>query len=434
MKRLCLINVAALSNRIMDLAPQGGALRRLASGGRRSLRPVCPAVTCTMQATLTTGAPPGGHGIIANGLHFADRGLVSFWEQSSRLLDVPRFWRRKRLSGLRTAMLFWQNSMFGAADVTLTPRPVHTPDGRTVSSCYSDPPDLYDRLAVELGAFELKHYWGPFAALPASDWIAHSAVRVWASERPDLLLVYLPHMDYCLQKVGPADASIAAEAAALDALVGRIAGAVEADGGRVVVAGDYGIVPVSRPVMPNVALRQAGLLPVRNVAGSECIEVGEARAFAMVDHQVAHIYTADPSCMDAARGVLADLPGVAEVIDLAEDDRFALRHRRSGQLVALAEPDAWFAYYWWTDAAAAPPFARTVDIHRKPGYDPCELFIDPAARAISLDATRVRGSHGLPPAAPADMPVLLASTPLPTNSETVDATEVAGLLEQLILA
>jgi len=373
MNRLCVISAAALSGRMLALAPADGALCRLARLGRRTIQPVCPAVTCTMQATVTTGQPPGVHGIVANGLYFAEQGRVSFWEQSNRLLEAPRFWRRGTLAGAcRTAMLFWQNSMFGAADVVLTPRPAHTPDGRTISTCYSDPPGLYDSLRGELGEFPLKHYWGPLAHLASSEWIAAAAERVWQRERPDLQLLYLPHLDYSLQKVGPADPSIAGEVAHLDALIGRLAGAVAADGGRVVVMGDYGITPVGRAVTPNVALRDAGLLTVRDAAGTDLLDVGEARAFALVDHQVAHVYCGDDAAAGQAAEVLRGLDGVAEVIDLAKADPLGLRHRRSGRLIALAQPDAWFAYYFWHDPARAPAFARTVDIHRKPGYDPCE--------------------------------------------------------------
>ena len=189
--------------------------------------------------------------------------------------------------------------------------------------------------------------------------------------------------------------------------------------------------PARRGVLPHVALREAGLLKPRKIGGAELIEVGELDAFAMVDHQVAHVRCADEQSRRRARDVLSKLDGVAEVLDLTESDPFHLRHERSGQLVALAEPDAWFAYYWWTDPAVAPPFARTVDIHRKPGYDPCELFIDPAARAISLNTSLVKGTHGLLPSSAADQPILLAGCPLPTEQHEVPAAGVAGLLANI---
>lgn len=433
MNRLCLIDVAALSNRVLDLAPPGGTLDTLARRGRRSIRPACPAVTCTMQATLTTGATPANHGIIANGLYFADQARVSFWEQSDRLLDARRFWKGAELAGrCRSAMLFWQNSMFGAADTVVTPRPIHTPDGRTISSCYSTPASLYSKLREQLGEFELKHYWGPFAGLPATEWIARCAATVWDDLEPDLQLVYLPHLDYALQKVGPDDASIAAEVAAVDKLLGELLQTVQADGGEAIVLGDYGIVPVNRAALPNVALREAGLLPVRTIDGVDTLEIGEAGAFAMVDHQVAHVYCMDPAALHRAGEALCNLDGVAEVIDLTRDDTLGLAHPRSGQLLLLAEPDAWFGYYWWTDASAAPGFARTVDIHRKPGYDPCELFIDPAVRAISMDTSLVKGSHGLPDPSIADRPVLLSTADLPTSRSTLSATEIAPLLHRML--
>ena len=441
----CVILVAALSKRMLDLAPADGPLAGMAKLGTRTIQPVLPAVTCTMQATLTTGVTPDRHGIIANGLFLPELGRVSFWEQSNRLLDVPRFWSVGQVSNLSeqvsnlseqvenlshqsVAMLFWQNSMFGAADIVVTPRPIHSADGKTLSSCYTTPADLYDQLAGKLGQFELKSYWGPFASLASSQWIAGCAIEVWNRQRPQLQFVYLPHLDYPLQKLGPGDAAIAGEVAAVDRLIGSIAAAVEATGGQLVVMGDYGIVPARRAVLPNVALREAGLLKPRTIGGAELIEVGELDAFAMVDHQIAHVRCAGERARRRAREVLSKLDGVAEVLDLTESDPFHLRHARSGDLVALAEPDTWFAYYWWTDPAVAPPFARTVDIHRKPGYDPCELFIDPAARAISLNTSLVKGTHGLLPTCPADQPILLAGCPLPTDEHEVPATAVAALL------
>jgi len=369
------INVAGLSR---DLLAEVPCLREIADAGALfDLEPVLPATTCPMQATLTTGVPPGrsdrgpGHGIVADGLYDPQTAEVRFWEQSARLLTAPRVWeRRNPKSGIRNpkvAMLFWQQSMFGSADVLVTPKPIHGPQG-LIQDCYSRPADLYARLAAgesalrpgtPRGPFNLMDYWGPLAGLGASRWIADATLAVWRDERPDLLLTYLPHLDYSGHRDGPdADAHRAA-AADLEPLVAPLLEAAKADGARILVLSEYTFVPVARPVAPNRALREAGLLAVREVQGAEYLYVGDCRAFALVDNQVAHVYfPASPHASAEAnrvRPLLADLSGVAEVLDREALAVRGLDHPRSGDLVLLAEPDAHFTYYWWTDDAKAPP-------------------------------------------------------------------------------
>jgi len=362
---------------------------------------------------LTTGVTPAGHGIVANGLYFPDRQSVRFWEQSNDLLTAERFWRRGDLPHKpRVAMLFWQNSMGGAADIVVTPKPKHTDDGRTISWCFSRPAGLYERLIGELGEFDLRRFWGPMTSITSSRWITDCALRVWRDERPDLQWVYLPHLDYDSQRWGPDDPRMAAEVRAVDGLLDEIVAAVTADGGECVICSEYGLVPVRRAVTPNTRLREAGLLAVRAEDGAEQLDIAGSRAFAMVDHQVAHVYCTDAAAAEAAREALAGTDGVADVLAGEHLAAVGLNHPRSGKLVALAEPDAWFAYYWWTDPARAPSYAATVDIHRKPGYDPCELFIDPQRRCIPQEPALVKGSHGLLECDERDQAILAATCEL----------------------
>ncbi|KPJ75069.1 MAG: hypothetical protein AMS14_04285 [Planctomycetes bacterium DG_20] len=426
MPRTLVINVAGLSRHLIDEVPSLAALGE--RGTCLDLEPVLPAVTCPMQATLVTGRPPSQHGIISSGLYFFDTAEVRFWEQSAHLVCAPRVWDlpisdlrsqisnfRSQISDLKsdisdrrpkTAVLFWQQSLYGSADTLLTPKPVHGPGGELIQDCYSRPADLYGRLAAgesalepgrPRGPFNLMHYWGPMAGVEASRWIADASLAVWRDERPDLLLTYLPHLDYSGHRHGPGSDEHRAAARQLEPLVAPLI--ADADGARVIVLSEYSFLPVGRTVAPNRALREAGLVAIREVDGAEYLHPGDSRAFAMVDNQVAHIYF--PRTEDLAadvrnvRRLLKGLGGVAEVLDRAALAERDLDHPRSGDLVALAEPDAHFVYYWWLDDAKAPPFAQTVDIHAKPGFDAAELFVEPATKAIPLSAERVRGSHGL---------------------------------------
>jgi len=455
MRRTMVINVAGLS---LDLVGEIPALAAMAKRGLcLPLEPVLPATTCPMQATFLTGEPPARHGIIANGLYFPDTAEVRFWEQSAHLVGAPRTWdlplsenpkSEIRNPKSKVALLFWQHSLYGTADIILTPKPIHAPGGGLIQDCWSRPGDLYERLAAgqsalepgqprgeaagqPRGAFNLMHYWGPMAGLGSSRWIADASLEVWLSERPDLLLTYLPHLDYSGHRAGPDSEAHRAAARELEPILGALVGAAEADGAQVIVLSEYSFVPVRRAVAINRALREAGYLAIREVAGGEYLHAGDSRAFAMVDNQVAHIYfpkTEDPAGdSKKVRRLLEGLDGVAEVLDRNALAARGLDHVRSGDLVALAEPDAHFTYYWWLDDAKAPPMARTVDIHAKPGFDAAELLIDPARKCIPVSAEGIRGSHGLAPDDGRGWGVFLASEPPKdlAGRRSVRATEVA---------
>ncbi|XXF78422.1 alkaline phosphatase family protein [Myxococcaceae bacterium GXIMD 01537] len=417
MRRTVVLNVVGLAERF--IGEDTPHLRELArEGAMRPLDTIEPAVTCSVQATFTTGLLPREHGAVANGWYFRDTAEVALWKQSNHLVGGEKVWEaaKRRDPGFTCAQLFWWFNMYSAADFSVTPRPIYWADGAKFPDIYSEPPGLRDELVSELGTFPLFDFWGPHAGLPSSRWIAECARHVYDTRKPTLTLVYLPHLDYCLQRLGPDHPGVRPELRAIDALCGELMAHVRRDGARVLVLSEYGITPVSGAVHLNRALREAGLLRVRVERGREKLDAGASEAFAVVDHQLAHVYVRRRERTEEVRRLLAALPGVESVLDEEGKREHGLDHPRSGELVALARPDRWFSYYYWLDDARAPEFARTVDIHRKPGYDPVELFLDPAlpfpklkaaatlARkllgfrylmdVIPLDTSLVKGSHG----------------------------------------
>lgn len=401
---------------VVGLAPQHQrAMTSLAKFTWRPMLPSFPAVTCSVQTTLLTGTKPEDHGIVGNGWFDRDTREVKFWEQSDSLVQQPRIW--DMLPKLKTAVLFWQHSMFINAEVVVTPRPIHS-HHKLIQWCYSKPPGYYEDLKSEISGFKLQSYWGPLAGIASSRWIARAAQATWRRHKPNLMLVYLPHLDYASQKFGPDQPQALQE---IDAVVGELLAEFGKEA-SVIVCSEYSLSPVNGALYPNRALRQAGLLRVREIAGREYLDFELSDAFAVVDHQIAHIYC-KPDAIEAARAALERV-GAASVPRLA--------HPRAGELVAVAPRDKWFAYYWWSDWNKAPDFAHSVDIHRKPGYDPCELWFDWPRTLRSLHpatATKpelVRGSHGR---VGEDFAVLAANVDLPDKE--AEATDLVPLLFRL---
>lgn len=453
---LVVLDVAGLTPRLLACMPQLAAITET-GGWRAELGTVLPAVTCSAQATLLTGTLPREHGIVGNGWYFRGLGEVLLWRQHNGLMGGDKLWdaARRAHPGYTVANVCWWYAMGAQVDWTVTPRPVYHADGRKDPDCYTDPPGLHDELTARLGTFPLFSYWGPGAGIASSTWICRAAQHIMERHDPDLTLVYVPHLDYDLQRHGPSGSPAAAAAARLDAVLGPLLDSARARGATVVALSEYGITPAARPVDINRALRSEGLLHVYTQADMEYLDPWTSRAFAVADHQVAHVYVADPADLAAVRKVCAALPGVAEVLDGSGQAAYGLDHPRAGELVLVAERDAWFTYYYWLDDAQAPDFARLVEIHRKPGYDPAELFFDPAAPSaarrraavalarkklgmrylmsvVGLDAgaAAVRGSHGRLPDDPDDSPVLLCSSPQAARAQCA-ATEVKGILLQL---
>lgn len=386
---------------VIDCAALGGAqARRLNLPGVtfREARPVFPAVTCVAQASLRTGTLPARHGMVANGLWFPDLKKVLFWEQSAALVSGPRIWDAFRARGRRVGMMFWQQSLGESVDLVLSPRPIHKHEGGMIQDCYSLPQGLYESLCRRIGRpFNLMHYWGPLASRKSSEWIADATCAILADRdlAPDLLFTYLPHLDYDLQRYGPEGPHAARARDVLAALLKKICAAADANGYDWLIFGDYAIGPVDGgAVFPNRALREAGLFWTRTVKGMAYPDFFNSRAFAVVDHEIAHVYARDDAAKDAARGALSNVDGIESILEGPALWELGLDHPRCGDLVLVAKRGRWFAYPWWTDRREAPDYATHIDIHNKPGYDPCELFFGWPPLSISLNTNRVRGSHG----------------------------------------
>lgn len=445
-----LLVVGLTPDLVGEATPHLAALAR--EGALRPLRPVLPAVTCSVQATFTTGLLPSGHGCVANGWYFRDLGEVWLWRQSNRLVEGEKIWEAaaRRDPGFTCAKLFWWYNMYSGVTWSVTPRPLYPADGRKIPDIYTQPPELRDELTARLGPFPLFNFWGPAADLVSSRWIAHCARHVYDTRRPTLTLVYLPHLDYNLQRLGPGHPAIRRDLAAIDGVAGELIAHVRKDGARVLVLSEYGITGVTGAVHINRALREAKLIQIRRELGRELLDAGASEAFALVDHQVAHVYVRRADRIAEVKQLLERLPGVEAVLDEEGKRAAGLAHPRSGELVAVAAADRWFTYYHWLDDAVAPDFARTVDIHRKPGYDPVELFLDPALPApklsvgwrlakkalgfrylmdvIPLDASLVKGSHGRLLDDPRQGPLLISNEPALLPEGTVEATAVKALV------
>jgi predicted AlkP superfamily pyrophosphatase or phosphodiesterase len=453
MHRTLVLLVVGLTPR--HLGPHTPHLSRLAgAGAMRPLQTITPAVTCSVQATFMTGLMPRDHGIVANGWFFRDLLEVWFWRQSNRLVAGEKIWEvgKRRDPSFTCANLFWWYNMGAGHDVGVTPRPIYKTDGRKLPDCYTAPSELRDELTAALGPFPLFEFWGPGTSIRSSRWIAEAAKHVVRTRNPTLSLVYLPHLDYDMQRFGPQDdhPRIRTSLQEVDAVAGDLISFAEQAGLRILALSEYGITPVQRPIHINRALREAGWLAVREEDGGELLDPVASKAFAVADHQIAHVYVADPTLIQPLRKLLEALPGIAEVLDGEAQKVHHLDHPRSGELVALAEPDAWFTYYYWADDARAPDYARTVEIHRKPGYDPVELFLDPEIRipqlavgqrllkrkfgfrtlmdVIPLDATLVRGSHGRILARAEYGPVVISSERKLLGDGPVAATDIKRII------
>ncbi len=432
--RLLLIDAVGLSPHLLsERTPHLNALA--ARGGAAPLTTVLPAVTCSAQATLLTGVQPSEHGVVGNGWYFKDQGEVLFWRQANGVVTAEKFYEtaKRRDPAFTCAKIFWWWNM--GADVTwsITPRPYYPADGRKIPAVYGWPTAYPEALEAKLGPFPFFDFWGPKSGLPSSRWLADAALHTLATETPDATLVYLPHLDYSHQRFGPSDPRSLDAVAELDVLIGDLVEAADRAGAATVVVSEYAIEDAPHAVDINRALRRAGLLEVRQTPDGEILDPFGSRAFAAADHQIAHVYVKDQESREAAALCLRQLDGVDQVLDAEGKAAHHLDHPRAGDLVAVAKPGHWFTYYYWLDESAKPDFAPTVDIHRKPGYDPGELFTDPKLKfpllrvvrrlvqkklgfrylmdVIPTSAEQVKGSHGRLPDTPEKGPIVLSSLP-----------------------
>jgi predicted AlkP superfamily pyrophosphatase or phosphodiesterase len=448
MKRTVVLNVVGLTRSL--LCAKTPNLNTLISGSA-DIRAITPAVTCSMQTTYLTGRLPREHGIVGNGWYFRDLGEVMFWRQSNRLVQSEKIWQtaRRRDASFTCANSFWWYNMVTDVEWALTPRPLYCADGKKLPDCYSLPPDLRERYNRQFGQFPLFQFWGPATSIASSNWIGKAAMAIEEQYRPTLHLVYLPHLDYILQKVGP-NGPIDRDLGEIDMLCGKLIDFFRNRGCQVVVLSEYGITPVSQPVHPNRILRDAGLLGIKVDLGCDYLDPGTSRAFAVSDHQVAHVYVKDARDIPAVKELFSATPGVERVLDVEGKRECGLNHERSGELVLVADRESWFTYYFWNDDARAPDYARTVNIHAKPGYDPCELLLDPKLalpkakiawallkktlgfrylmEVIPLDATLVKGSHGRITDRADDGPIFMTTEPSLIDAPVVAAEDIHALL------
>ena len=451
MNRTAVLNIVGLTPELLgEYTPKLTAFA--ARGTLAHIREAMPAVTCTALATYTTGKAPREHGVVGNGWYARDACEVKFWHRSDGMVRAPKLWEvaKQRDPNFTCANLFWRYATYSKADYTVIERPMYPADGRKIPDIYTWPHALRPALQRDLGQFPLFNFWGPNSAVVSSQWIADAAR--WLEERrsPTLSLVYLPHLDYGLQRHGPNVEKVSQDLRDIDAVAGDLTAFFEARGVQVIILSEYGIDYADKPVHLNRIFRQKGLIQVREELGLEHLNHGMSAAFAVADHQIAHVYINDKNRTDEVRGILESTEGVAEVLDEAGKRRYDLDHSRAGDFVVLAERDAWFTYYYWLDDARAPDFARTVAIHDKPGYDPAELFVNPKIRrpklkagsvllkkklgfrymmdVIGLDATLVKGSHGLQAEVPDKRPVFIS--PQTLSRSDIEATDVFGLILQ----
>ncbi|MBD2005873.1 MULTISPECIES: alkaline phosphatase family protein [Cyanophyceae] len=414
------------------------------------IKPALPAVTCSVQATYLTGKWPNEHGIVGNGWYFRDECEIKFWRQSNKLIQAPKVWETARSLDptFTCANLFWWYNMYSSADISVTPRPMYPADGRKIPDIYTQPAELRSHLQDRLGTFPLFEFWGPKTSIRSSQWIAESAKVVEKMYAPTLTLIYIPHLDYNLQRLGTDEQAIATDLKEVDDVCKDLIQFYESRGAQVIVLSEYGITPVNKAVSLNRILRENGYLAVREELGLELLDAGASIAFAVADHQVAHIYINDKDKVSQVRDLIEKVPGVELVLGEKEKATYHLNHPRSGELVVIAAPNSWFTYYYWLDDTKAPDFARNVDIHRKPGYDPAELFIDPSIKfpqlkiagillkkklgfrtlldVIPLEASLVKGSHGRLPNSPDDAPLIITHNTnlLPATLEATDIHDI----------
>ena len=430
--RLAVINLVGLSKSL--LGPDMPGLTKFAEkNGLQTYKPAFPAVTCTAQSSIVTGTSPEKHGVVANGWYDRENAEVRFWKQSNAIVRGEKLWDklRREIPGFTCAKLFWWYNMYSTADFTITPRPLYPADGRKVFDVHTQPMGMREELKNDLGPFPFQAFWGPAAGIASSEWIAASAKWVEEKHSPTLSLVYLPHLDYPLQKDGPLAANITEELRKIDRLATDLIDYYESRNVRVLVLSEYGISPVTRAIHLNRLFREKGWIQIKDELGLETLDCGASKVFAIADHQVAHVYVNDPALRWQVRSLLGNTPGIDEVRETQDEWGEGVATQRAGDFIAVAAADAWFTYYFWEDDALAPDYARTIDIHRKPGYDPCELFLDPALAfpklriakfllrkklglrglldVIPLDASLVKGSHGRDVVPEGERPVLLGT-------------------------
>ncbi|TDS14375.1 putative AlkP superfamily pyrophosphatase or phosphodiesterase [Maribacter caenipelagi] len=456
MKKTVVINVVGLTKRL--IGEHTPFIKSFLKRGQASyIEPVLPAVTCSVQSTYVTGKWPTDHGIVGNGWYFKDECEVKFWRQSNKLVRQPKIWDdiKKEYPNFTCANHFWWYNMYSNVDFSLTPRPNYLADGRKIPDVYSYPAQLRDEMQSTLGTFPLFEFWGPKTTINSSKWIADAAVLTDKKHNPDLTLIYLPHLDYNLQRYGLDFEIISKDLNEIDAVVKNLANHYEAIETRVILLSEYGITNVNRPIHLNRVLRKEGMLAIREERGLELLDAGESDAFAVADHQIAHVYCKQSKDIERVAELMKSIEGVEKVLYGDDLKTYKIDHERCGDIVVVADKDSWFTYYFWLDDAKAPDYARMVDIHKKPGYDPVEMMTDPKDKLvmakvvgkllkkkigfrtvmniIPIDATLIKGSHGRLTEDVDDFPIFISNHVTGDNDQTISAIQVRNLIEDHLL-
>lgn len=438
MKKTVVIDVVGLSSSLIG-AHTPFLQKYIANKNCSLIEPMLPAVTTSVQSTYVTGKWPSEHGIVGNGWYDREDCEIKFWKQSNKLVHAEKIWEKakKENPSFTCSTMFWWYNMYSSADYSVTPRPNYLADGRKMPDCYSHPSELRDRLQKELGQFPLFHFWGPGADIKSTQWIADASMLTDDWHDPSLTLIYLPHLDYCLQKFGPDVSKILKELNQIDTVVEQLVNFYEKKNAEIIILSEYGIGAVDNPIHLNRLFRQNDLLQIRVERGLELLDAGASKAFVVADHQVAHVYINDASVTNKVKSLLEKVSGIELILDITDQKKYHLDHERSGDFVLIADQKSWFTYYFWMDDVVAPDYARVVDIHKKPGYDPVEMFMTSKLRAgykllkkmagfryvmdvIPLDATLVKGSHGRLGTAQELYPVIITNNPLDKKIQPID--------------
>lgn len=456
MKKTVVINVVGLTKRLIgEHTPFIKSF--LEKGEAAYIEPVLPGVTCAVQSTYVTGKWPAEHGIVGNGWYFKDECEVKFWRQSNKLVQQPKLWDdlKEKYPDFTCANHFWWYNMYSNVDFSITPRPNYLADGRKIPDVYSYPPQLRDDMQKALGTFPLFEFWGPKTTINSSKWIADAALLTDKKHNPDLTLIYLPHLDYNLQRFGLDFEIISKDLQEIDTVVEQLVKHYEALNARVILLSEYGITNVNRPVHLNRVLRREGMIAVREERGLELLDAGESDAFAVADHQIAHVYCKDSKDIARVAKIIKSVEGVEKVLYGDDLKTHHINHERCGDIVVVADKDSWFTYYFWLDDSKAPDYARMVDIHKKPGYDPVEMMTDPKDKLvmakvvgkllkkkmgfrtvmdiIPIDATLIKGSHGRLTEDIEDFPIFISNHVTGDNHQKITPIQVRDLIEDHLL-
>lgn len=456
MKKTAVINIVALSSRL--IGEHTPFLKKWIEKRQMTfIQPVLPGVTCSSQSVYLTGKWPEENGIVGNGWYFRDECEIKFWRQSNHLVQSPKIWDQLKNQdpNFTCANMFWWYNMYSSVDYAVTPRPLYPADGRKLPDIHSHPMDLRDRLQQELGQFPLFSFWGPNANIESTKWIAEASKKVDQWFNPTLNLIYLPHLDYGLQRYGLDFKKIEKDLREIDKVAEDLITYFEKQGTEVLLLSEYGITSVNNPIHINRILRKEGCIVVKDELGRETLDAGTCKAFAVADHQLAHVYVKDEADIPAIKSMLERVPGIEKVLDKEGKQKYHLDHPRAGELIAVANKDSWFTYYFWLDDNKAPDYARTVDIHRKPGFDPVETLADPEIKflkgkigmkllkkklgfrylmdVISLDASLVKGSHGRMPEDQLDWPIFVGPDASEQNSGEIEPTEIFDRIYKTVM-